>query len=367
MRFQAEISNVRRNGFYDAREEIVLRTGERERMETEVISIETPAAFAEAVGKSEDWLRKGAIVAVPTETVYGLAANAFDELAVEEIYRVKGRPAHNPIIVHVCSLKMARACVSEWPSAAALLAQTFWPGPLTIVLPKSAGIPSVVTAGGDTVGIRWPAHPFMQALIQACQFPVAAPSANPANQISPTQAEHVLDYLKGKIPLIVDAGPATIGIESSVVEVTGSGWRILRPGMISEEQIRETLETEPLAAEPVVKIQKSPGQLPRHYAPRARLHVIDWKNEEEFEEKAKSFAVPREAIHLLCHEKIPRRSDFGRVAVIPNDPEAYARALYAELHSSDAAGAKVILVEALPEGGAWDGVRDRLKRASAET
>lgn len=143
-------------------------------------------------------LRAGEVVALPTETVYGLAANALDERAVARIYAVKGRPAHNPIIVHVASLELARRCARAWPGRAEVLARAFWPGPLTLVLPRAAGIPDLVTAGGDTVGIRWPSHPFIQAVIQACGFPLAAPSANPANQLSPTSAAHVAKWLGEK-------------------------------------------------------------------------------------------------------------------------------------------------------------------------
>ena len=334
-------------------------------METRVIAIETPGAFKEAVNAAEAILRAGGVVAVPTETVYGLAANAFDERAVLEIYRVKGRPEHNPIIVHVANLEMARSCVAAWPREAGALAENFWPGPLTMVLPKSGAIAGVVTAGGDTVGIRWPAHPFMQALIQACQFPIAAPSANPANQLSPTQAEHVVDSLQGKIPLIVDAGPAHVGIESTVVQLVPEGWRVLRPGLVSEEQIETALGKSPLEAEKTA-IHRSPGLLPRHYAPKALLRVIRWSDDADLERQAGAFGRAIERVHVLCHHCVPKGGAFGRVAVIPEDPEAYARALYAELHRSDREGAELVLVEEVPPGAAWEAIRDRLRRASAE-
>lgn len=333
-------------------------------METRVISIETPASFKEALTAAETCLRGGGVVAVPTETVYGLAANALDEKAVLEIYRAKGRPAQNPVIVHVAGLEMARFCVSQWAPEAGILAENFWPGPLTIVLPKSSAIPDAVTANGDTVGIRWPAHPFMQALIQACHFPIAAPSANPANRISPTHAEHVLNSLRGKIPLIIDAGPAHVGIESTVVQIVPEGWRVLRPGLVSLEQIQEMLGSPPLNPERTA-LHRSPGMLPRHYAPKAALLVMHWEDDLDLEKQARVLGVPMEKIHLLCHGKVPRSSAFGRVAVIPDDPEAYGRALYAELHRADKAEAELIVVEQVPEGGGWEAIRDRLSRASA--
>jgi L-threonylcarbamoyladenylate synthase len=172
----------------------------------EVLSTHTAALFQVAVKRAAELLRAGEVVALPTETVYGLAANALDARAVARIFEIKGRPANNPIIVHVASLEMARRCVANWPAAAEKLARAFWPGPLTLVLPRANEIPDIVTASGQTVGVRWPSHPFIQAVIRECGFPLAAPSANPSNQISPTNADHVSKGLGGKIPLIVDGG-----------------------------------------------------------------------------------------------------------------------------------------------------------------
>ncbi|HVY70514.1 MAG TPA: L-threonylcarbamoyladenylate synthase, partial [Verrucomicrobiae bacterium] len=204
---------------------------------TEVLSTHTPALFTAAVARATELLRAGEVVALPTETVYGLAANAFDERAVRRIFEIKGRPAINPVIVHVADLVTARACASEWPALADRLAAAFWPGPLTLVLPRAARVPDVVTAGGATVGIRWPGHPLMQAVIRACGFPLAAPSANLSNQISPTNAEHVREHLAGKIPLIVDGGQAQVGIESTVLDISVEPPRLLRPGMIHAESL----------------------------------------------------------------------------------------------------------------------------------
>lgn len=335
-------------------------------MEARVLQIETAQSLDDAVEAAAALLRSGQIVAVPTETVYGLAANAFDPAAVRKIYEAKERPAENPIIVHVSSRPMVRSCVSEWPDLASTLARAFWPGALTLVLPKSDRIPSIVTAGGATVGVRWPAHPFMQALIRACDFPLAAPSANPANQISPTTAGHVYEAMKNKVPLIIDAGPSNVGIESTVLDISIEKPRILRPGMVSREQIEQVLGFTISDAEKSGGQLRSPGLLPRHYSPRAPLVVARWTGDDELLEIARQKKIPASRVHLLVHERIPQAATFARVCVIPEDPEAYARALYDELHRSDAEGAGLIIVEALPDGSAWEGLRDRLKRASAQ-
>jgi len=176
-------------------------------------------------------------VALPTETVYGLAANALNAKAVARIFEIKGRPSRNPIIVHVADMVMARRCVTLWPENADKLAKAFWPGPLTLVLPRAAEIPDVVTAGGGTVGVRWPGHPFIQEVIRECGFPLAAPSANPAGQISPTNADHVLKAFGDRIPLIVDGGQSQVGIESTVLDLTQGPPQVLRPGMVHEESL----------------------------------------------------------------------------------------------------------------------------------
>ena len=203
----------------------------------EVLPTHTPELFQAAVRRAADLLRAGEVVALPTETVYGLAANALNAQAVERIFAIKGRPAHNPIIVHVASIEMAKRCVSDWPALAGRLAKAFWPGPLTLVLPRATEIPELITAGGSTVGVRWPSHPFIQAVIRECGFPLAAPSANLSNRVSPTNAEHVRKSLGAKIPLIVDGGQSQVGIESTVLDISHASPRVLRPGMIHEQAL----------------------------------------------------------------------------------------------------------------------------------
>jgi L-threonylcarbamoyladenylate synthase len=248
-------------------------------MITETLPTHSPALFDAAVCRAVELLRAGEVVALPTETVYGLAANALDPDAVAKIYSIKGRPAHNPVICHVASRELAWRCVTAWPENAEKLARAFWPGPLTLVLPRAAIIPDIVAAGGATVGIRWPSHPFIQAVIAACDFPLAAPSANLSNRLSPTNAAHVRSQLEGKVPLIVDGGQAQVGIESTVVEVSASPVRLLRPGMIHEASLMSVVGR--LAVGAAAGEFRSPGLLRKHYSPRARLRLFAWSNEAE--------------------------------------------------------------------------------------
>jgi len=339
-----------------------------ETVHTEVLPLHSTADFTAAVEKAAALLQAGEVVAVPTETVYGLAANALNPQAVAAIYTVKGRPSRNPIIVHVADESMARQCVASWPPAAAALSRAFWPGPLTIVLPKAAIIPDIVTAGGPTVGVRWPHHPFMQALIQRCAFPLAAPSANLSNRVSPTTATHVRQHLEGRIPLIVDGGPCPVGIESTVVALKGDVWRILRPGIIHKDALAAVLGTgsahEAASHDSNRPALESPGLLPRHYAPRAQVLVWAWENEDSLLAQIRRMGAKPEETYVLAHSCAPRQKDWLEVSVAPRDPEAYARALYAELHRADAHNARWLVVEQLPTDGPWQAIHDRLRRAA---
>jgi L-threonylcarbamoyladenylate synthase len=334
-------------------------------MTAEILATHTAPLFAAAVQRAADLLRAGELVALPTETVYGLAANALDAKAVGKIYNVKGRPAHNPIIVHVASVEMAKSCVTAWPAEAELLARSFWPGPLTLVLPRAAAIPNLVTAGGDTVGVRWPSHPFIQAVIRACGFPLAAPSANLANQVSPTNPEHVRKQLGGKISLIVDGGQSQVGIESTVVDLTSALPRVLRPGMIHEESLvaamGKVLSWESGVENAGVGL-RSPGLLKKHYSPKAKLVILNWTSDAELQSRITHHAS---RTHIIAHTHIPSGDGWAGVSVIPHDAEAFARALYGELHRCDEAGAELIVVEALPDAIEWRAIADRLNRAAA--
>lgn len=334
-------------------------------MAAEILPTHTPELFRKAVRRAAELLRAGEVVALPTETVYGLAANALDEKAVAKIFEIKGRPAHNPIIVHVASNEMARDCVKDFSVLAQDFSKAFWPGPLTLVLLRAEKIPDAVTAGGETVGVRWPSHPLMQAVIRECGFPLAAPSANLSNQISPTNAEHVRAQLAGKISLIVDGGQSQVGIESTVLDLSVSPPRVLRPGMIHTEALAsvgggiQNLESK------ITGTLRSPGLLAKHYSPRAKLVVLNWNDDEDLKSQLATRHSPLATCFVIAHTKIPAGEKFSDVSVMPHDAEAFARALYAELHRCDAAGAGMIVVEAPPDSPEWSGIADRLKRAAA--
>lgn len=285
------------------------------------------------VEKAAALLRAGRLVAFPTETVYGLGANALDENAVRRIFEAKGRPFSSPVIVHVSSIAMARELTLEWPAQAELLARQFWPGPLTIILPKRSHVPDLVTAGLPSVGLRIPAHPLAQALLEAAQIPIAAPSANRFTELSPTTAEHVRERLGSRVNMILNGGPCTVGIESTVISLTGSAPRILRPGMIARTQIEEIIGPVETGAG-----AESPGQHPRHYSPHTPIILGD--------SPGKGRGV---------------RLDFSSM---PRDAYAYAEQLYRVLHELDRQGYDWIAVELPPETPEWAGIRDRLTRAA---
>lgn len=345
-------------------------------MTAEILSTHTPDLFAAAVRRAAKLLRAGEVVALPTETVYGLAANALAPAAVAKVFAVKGRPAHNPIIVHVADLDLAKRCGSAWPALADKLARAFWPGPLTLVLPRSEVIPDIVTAGGGTVGVRWPSHPFIQAVIRECGFPLAAPSANRSNCLSPTTAGHVRQQLGDRLRFIVDGGPAQVGIESTVLDLASPSPRVLRPGMIHEAALAAVIGADGLeqpqtgnrqsAASNSAEPLRSPGQLPKHYAPKARLIVLGWRDAADLNRQLSNLSLPSSRVHVVAHRQIPSGDGFSDVSVVPHDAEAFARAIYAELHRCDAAGAEIIVVEALPDEPEWRGIADRLQRAAAQ-
>jgi len=290
-------------------------------------------------------IRSGKLVAFPTETVYGLGANAFDAAAVARIFQVKRRPRHSPLIVHVDSIDMARALVLEWPDAADRLARRYWPGPLTLVLRKCSSIPDIVTAGLATVGLRVPSHPLALALIRAAGVPIAAPSANPFTGLSPTTAEHVRQSLGDAVDLVLDGGPATVGIESTVLSLAAAEPVLLRPGVIPLPEIESLIGPVGIAERGAPcgpGAHASPGMHPQHYRPRTPLVLL-----------AGGDASPagRGAWLRLGHE-------------MPAEPAAYAAMLYAALHRLDEQGLDWIAVERPPDAPEWAGVLDRLTRAA---
>lgn len=321
------------------------------------VSPETPDPAALAAAAAV--LRRGGLVAVPTETVYGLGANALDAEAAARIFVAKDRPADNPLIVHVDSLDMARGLVADWPETAERLARAFWPGPLTLVLPKSPRVPDLVTAGLPAVALRMPAHPVAQALIREAGLPIAAPSANRSGRPSPTDAAHVLADMDGRIDMILDGGPAAVGIESTVLSLLSDPPMVLRPGGISLEQLRAI---DPRIGYGADHGKVSPGTRYRHYAPKApvtRLH-----GSAEVAAEANRLVSEGMAVGVLTYAPLDVASDVV-VAQVPADPDGYAAEFYRAMRRLDMHDLDRILLLDPPTGGRWDAVRDRVIRASS--
>lgn len=316
----------------------------------------------EAIAEAAAVLRAGGLVALPTETVYGLGGNALDAASLERIFAAKGRPSYNPLIAHCATIADARLLADPWPAAAEALGETFWPGPLTLVVPKSDHVPDRLTAGLPTVAIRVPSHPVAQALLRAVGFPIAAPSANPFTQLSPTSPAHVVKGLTGRVDLVLDAGPSTLGIESTVVDVSGESPTLLRPGSLAAEEIEAALgqslvtRGEPGGSSP----RPGPGMVGKHYSPRGRLVLA---SAAELPEVAREEGARGARIGALRLESPPMAAIAHEVSM-PGDPSAYGSRLYAALHELDDAGCEVILVERPPDAPGWAAVRDRLTRAS---
>lgn len=302
----------------------------------------------EPLRDAADLLRAGGLVAFPTETVYGLGANALDAAGVGRVFAAKGRPATNPLIVHVADRDQAVALTPEWPPAADRLAAAFWPGPLTLVVTKTAAVPSVVSAGGPTVAVRVPAHPVASALLRAAGIPVAAPSANRSGELSPTTADHVRRSLGDRVDLLIDGGPCPGGLESTVVDVSGPGVRLLRAGLISVAQLEAVVG--PVAVGAAVSGPlPSPGMLTRHYSPRTAIELATTAEEADFLVN----------LYETAGLKVARYNP-------PSDPAAAAATFYADLHALDAGGYDRIIATLPPDEDRWRAVRDRLTRAAAE-
>lgn len=298
----------------------------------------TPNTLAEA-GEA---IRRGELVGMPTETVYGIAADAFNPEAVQRTFEAKGRPSDNPLIVHIGDVSEIDRVAADFPLAAAVLAQHFWPGPLTLVLPKHHDIPDIVTAGLDTVAVRIPDHPVAQALIDAAGTPLSAPSANPFMGLSPTRAEDIAPEVAQHLALILDGGPCEVGLESTVVDIHTQPFRLLRPGQITREQLEEVLEREVADREEAVK--RSPGLYARHYAPRTPVRLAEKLSPLE---PGITFEAPQNPNQIW----------------LPQEPISYGAALYATLHDLDRRRLKEIVVEAPPQDQNWAAVWDRLARA----
>jgi L-threonylcarbamoyladenylate synthase len=332
-----------------------------DKLATRVIVVDPDRPDPIALDTAAGVLRGGGLVAFATETVYGLGGIATDRAAVSRIFAAKGRPAKNPVIVHVAGIAQACECVAEWPAEAQRLAERFWPGPLTLVLYRSAIIPDLVTAGGDNVAVRAPAAKVALGLIERSGQPIAAPSANRSNRLSPTRARHVLADLDGRIDLLIDSGPTALGLESTVLDLTTPAPRLLRPGPIATKQLEEALE-----GRHVVELDSSessdrpssPGQMPIHYAPRTPSFRADTCAE-------LSGMGHRESMAVVVIGEHPTPS-LARLApqFVLETPEKASRLLYEILHQCDLLGIGSIVVLMPPDLPEWRAVRDRLMRAT---
>jgi L-threonylcarbamoyladenylate synthase len=306
------------------------------------------------VRRAAEVLKRGGLVAFPTETVYGLGADAASAAAMARLYAAKRRPADHPVIVHFADAETAFSWAREVPQGARKLAAKFWPGPLTLILKKSAKAGDFVTGGQDTVGLRVPAHPVAQELLRAFGGGIAAPSANRFGQVSPTTAAHVREDLGADAELVLDGGPSEVGIESTIVDLSGSQAVLLRPGRVSVAELETVLGSRVLA-----KQSDSPrhsGGLERHYAPRTPARLVPTH------ELDQEIARLGGKVAVLAFSRPDERVDYW--LRMPREPKAYAQKLYAALRELDSAHCAMILVEAPPEAPEWAGVRDRLERAT---
>ena len=320
-------------------------------------------------------LKRGGMVAIPTETVYGLAANALDAEAVARVFEAKERPSWDPLIVHVATFDMISRVADEFPDSARKLAERFWPGPLTLLLPRSAQLPGIVTAGRDTVAVRIPAHPVARALIAAADLPLAAPSANRFGRISPTTAEHVIRDLDGRIDAVLDAGGTSVGVESTVVDALRTPPLLLRSGGITREQLESVLgQVEIYSAQPQQAPQAlaSPGLAARHYAPTARLLLVDGTPGalmEAIVEHVQSEAERGEYVGVMVPELwlAEETLEAGGLVIFDwgtwGDWPHLAQNLFAGLRYLDKPGVSVIVCPLPPEDGIGMAIRDRLMRA----
>jgi L-threonylcarbamoyladenylate synthase len=335
-----------------------------------VLSVDAQQPDRRAIAEAAAAIRAGRLVVFPTETVYGLGARAADPKAVKRIFEVKGRPPRHPLIVHVLGEAQARALASQWPTLAADLARAFWPGPLTLVVPKGANVPPEATGGGDTVALRAPSHPVARALIAEVGEPIVAPSANRYQSLSPTRAEHVLAAFGDQDLLILDGGPCPSGIESTVVDVRGEEPRVLRPGALSLEALRAvvpSLAFVPMASAGPDSVRPSPGMDTRHYAPRTPLVLA--RDRAAALERARALAAAGEsvAVVLIGEPLLAREQDPGApIHVVPGNAESAGAALYALLYELDEEALAKVVVQAPPAEPGWEAVADRLRRAASQ-
>jgi L-threonylcarbamoyladenylate synthase len=332
---------------------------------TRIVAIDPGRPDATAIAQAATFIRNGELVAFPTETVYGLGADALNPGALSRIYEVKGRPSDNPLILHLASLEQLALVASELPAIAAQLIDAFWPGALTLVLPKTPAVPDVATGGLSTVAVRMPAHPVALALIAAAQTPLAGPSANRSGRPSPTIAQHVFADLQGRIPLILDAGPTQIGLESTVVDVTCTPPTILRPGGITQEAITAVIGRVQNVAGPAQQ-RRSPGMRYRHYSPRARVLLVEKAQTETLQAAVAEALRHHERVGCLLHRLEPEDMPPSvKVTRVGGSVADYAQGLFLALRALDEWGLDMIVVEGVRERGLGVAVMDRLRRAAS--
>ena len=332
---------------------------------TRVVAIDPTTPDRIAIAEAASIIRSGELVAFPTETVYGLGADGLNPIALGRIYRVKGRPPDNPLILHLASQDQLSVVAADVPAIAQRLIQAFWPGPLTLILPKASGVPDLATAGLSTVAVRMPAHPVALALIKAAHTPIAAPSANRSGLPSPTTAQHVLDDLRDRIPLILDAGPTHIGLESTVLDVTSIPPIILRPGGLVREAIEAVVGDLPEVTS-MAQRRRSPGTRYRHYSPRARLWLVEDAQAETLQATVAKALQQSARVGCLLHQLEPKQMPpLVQVIRLSGSLADYAQGLFSALRGLDGLGLDVIVVEGVQEQGLGVAVMDRLRRAAS--
>jgi L-threonylcarbamoyladenylate synthase len=328
---------------------------------------------ADLIRHAAQVLGTGGLVAFPTETVYGLGADARNANAVEKIFRAKGRPPTNPLIVHVATAEIAQRYAAVWPDSARRLTKAFWPGPLTLVLPKTDEIVPQATAGRPTVALRAPDHDLAQQLLREFDGPIAAPSANRSTRPSPTTAAHVRNELGNGVDIILDGGPCAIGIESTVLDLTGRKPTILRPGGLAINRIEQIIGPVDVFAGSVSPEQAAiaPGMQELHYAPTASVHRFTMGNIRQIEANCRSGTTGSVAILAIAgspeFQQLTRSFSPEILVDMPSNPEAYAQRLYAALHDADARNVNTLWIQEPPDTPAWYAIRDRITRAAQKS
>ena len=335
------------------------------RRQTEVIKVDPSSPERAAIARAAEAIAAGGLVAFPTETVYGLGADALNADAIKSIFVAKGRPLDNPIIVHVAGLEHLEVLADEVPPEAIALAGRFWPGPLTLVLKKSARVPGAVTGGQDTVAIRMPRNRVALALIETAGVPIAAPSANLSGRPSGTTGQHVFQDLAGKIDLVLDAGPVEIGVESTVLDISTQPPSILRPGAVTAEELEPLVGSVILGREGEL-LKRSPGTYYRHYSPRAGLTIVEERDRDGVARLVDRYAKRGKRVGLITRYPDLYSGTQGVVVkAMPPDLDSYARQMFAVMRELDGEGVDRIIVEEVEESGIGTAIMDRLRRAAS--